>query len=54
VSLGLETNHGYAQRQVENSEVAKSRAVLERKLAKVQRQAQAARERRKRAEARFR
>jgi hypothetical protein len=54
LSLGLETNHGYTQRQVENSEVAKSRAVLERKLAKVQRQAQAARERRKRAEARFR
>jgi len=54
ISLGLDTNHGYAQRPVENSEAAKSRAVLERKLAKVQRQAQAARERRERAEARSR
>src|SRR5260221_6132418 len=52
--LGLDTNHGYAQRQVENSEASKSRAVLERKLAKVQRQAQAARERRAKAEARSR
>jgi len=50
VSLGLDTNHGYAQRQVENSEAARSRAVLERKLAKVQRQVQAARERQARAE----
>ena len=34
LSLGLDTNHGYAKFQVENSEVAKRRAVLERKLAK--------------------
>jgi hypothetical protein len=54
MSLGLDTNHGYAKRPVENSEVAKSRVVLERKLAKAQRQAQAARERREWAEARSR
>ena len=54
MSLGLDTNHGYAKHQVENSEVAKHRAGLERKLAKVQRQAQAARERCERAEARSR
>src|SRR5262245_9638909 len=54
ISLGLDTNHGYAKRPVENSEVAKSRVVLERKLAKGQRQAQAARERRGRAEERCR
>jgi hypothetical protein len=54
ISLGLDTNHGYAKRPVENSEVAKSRDVLERKLAKAQRQAQAARERRVKAEVRSR
>jgi hypothetical protein len=54
VSLGLDTNHGYAKRSVENSEAAKSRAVLERKLAKAQRQAHAARERRVQAEERSR
>ncbi len=54
LAVGLDTNHGYAKHQVENSEMAKRRAVLERKLAKVQRQAQAARERRERAEARSR
>jgi hypothetical protein len=54
MSLGLDTNHGYAKLPVENSEAARSRAVLERKLAKAQRQAQAARERRARAEERAR
>jgi hypothetical protein len=54
LSLGLDTNHGYAKRPVENSEAARSRTVLERKLAKAERQAQAARERRERAEARSR
>jgi hypothetical protein len=34
MSLGLDTNHGYAKHQVENSEVAKHRAGLERKLAR--------------------
>ncbi len=45
MSLGLDTNHGFAKVQVENSEVAKIRGVLERKLAKAQRVAQGARER---------
>jgi hypothetical protein len=54
ISLGLDTNHGYAKRPVENSEAAKDRAVLERKLAKVRRQAQVAREHREVAEARSR
>jgi hypothetical protein len=54
ISLGLDTNHGYAKLPVENSEVVKRRAVLTRKLAKVQRQAQAARERQERAAARCR
>lgn len=45
LSLGLDTNHGFAKAPVENSEVAKIRVVLERKLAKVQRVAQGARER---------
>lgn len=54
LSLGLDTNHGYAKRPVENSETAKDRAVLERKLAKVRRQAQAAREQHERAFARSR
>jgi hypothetical protein len=54
ISLGLDTNHGYGKLRVENSEVAKHRAALERKLAKVQRQAQAARVRCERAEERSR
>ena len=54
LSLGLDTNHGYAKHPVENSETAKRRAELERKLAKVQRQAQAAREQYERAYARSR
>ncbi len=41
VSLGLDTNHGFAKVQVENSEGAKIRGVLERKLAKAQRLAEA-------------
>lgn len=49
LSLGLDTNHGYNKHPVENSEAAKRRAELERKLAKVQRQAQAAREQYERA-----
>lgn len=54
LALGLDTNHGYAKRPVENSEVARQRAELEQKHAKVQRQAQAARERYARASARAR
>lgn len=49
LSLGLDTNHGYTKHPVENSEAAKRRAELERKLAKVKRQAQAAREQHERA-----
>ncbi len=45
LSLGLDTNHGFAKVQVENSEVAKIRVVLERKRALAQRVAQGARER---------
>jgi len=41
--LGLDTNHGYSKRLVENSEVAKKRAALEKRLANVQRWADAAR-----------
>lgn len=43
--LGLDTNHGYSKRPVENSEVAKKRAALEKRLANVQRWADAARKR---------
>lgn len=43
--LGLDTNHGYGKRPVENSEVAKKRAALEKRLANVQRWADAARKR---------
>jgi len=41
----LDTNHGFAKVQVENSEVAKIRVVLERKLTQAQRVAEGARER---------
>ncbi len=43
--LGLDTNHGYSKRLVENSEVAKKRAVLEKRLVNVQRWAEGARKR---------
>lgn len=45
LSLGLDTNHGFAKVPVENSEVAKIREGLERKRAQAQRAAQSARER---------
>ena len=41
--LGLDTNHGYAKTPVENSEVAKRRTALEKRLVKVQKWAGAAR-----------
>ncbi|MDP9373200.1 MAG: hypothetical protein M3Q65_12265 [Chloroflexota bacterium] len=41
--LGLDTNHGYAQAPVANSEVAKRRAPLERRLANARRWGEAAR-----------
>jgi hypothetical protein len=43
--LGLDTNHGYGKAPVENSEVGKRRAALEKRLANVQRWADAARKR---------
>jgi len=43
--LGLDTNHGYGKTPVENSEVGKRRATLEKRLANVQRWADAARKR---------
>jgi hypothetical protein len=54
LSLGLDTNHGYAKVPVKNSEAARSRAVLERQLAKAQGQGQKAREQHERASARSR
>jgi len=43
--LGLDTNHGYGKTPVENSEVGKRRAALEKRLANVERWADAARKR---------
>jgi len=43
--LGLDTNHGYSKKLVENSEVARKRAALEQRLAHIQRWAQGARKR---------
>jgi hypothetical protein len=43
--LGLDSNHGYGKRLVENSEVAKKRIALEKRLANVQRWADTARKR---------
>ena len=54
MSLGLDTNHGYTKHSVENSEAAKHRAELERKLDKAKRQSQTAREQHERAFARSR
>lgn len=47
--LGLDINHGFAKRPVENSEVAKKREALEKRLANVQRFREAAREKAHRA-----
>jgi hypothetical protein len=54
LSLGLDTNHGFAKVPVENSEGAKIRGALERKLAKAKRLAQGARERMVKAQERSR
>jgi hypothetical protein len=43
--LGLDTNHGYSKKLVENSEVARHRAALEKRLANVQKWAEGARKR---------
>ncbi len=47
--LGLDTNHGFAKTPVENSEVAKRREALQRRLANIQRWAPKAHERSQRA-----
>jgi ATPase subunit of ABC transporter with duplicated ATPase domains len=54
LSLGLDTNHGFAKVQIENSEAAKIREALERKLAKAMRRAEGARERMAQAQERSR
>jgi hypothetical protein len=54
LSLGLDTNHGFAKVQVENSEGAKIRGALERKRAKARRRADGARERMAQAQERSR
>jgi len=51
--LGLDTNHGYAKAPVENSEVSKRRAALEKRLANAARWAQGARKRYDRATKRY-
>jgi len=43
IPLGIDTNHGYAKAPVENSEVAKRRAALEKRLGNVRRWAGSAR-----------
>src|SRR5258708_27864342 len=53
-SVGRDANHGFAINQVEITEVAKLRVVLERKLSKAQRVAQGARERMAKTQARSR
>jgi len=47
--LGLDTNHGYAKLAIENSEVAKQRTLLEERRARLQRWAESARTRYRRA-----
>ena len=47
--LGLDTNHGFAKTPVENSEVAKRREAIERRLANIRRWAPKAHERKQRA-----
>jgi hypothetical protein len=54
VSLGLDTNHGFAKERIEHSEGAKRRGALERKLAKAKRLADSARERMVKAQERSR
>ncbi len=49
--LGLDTNHGFAKTPVENSEVAKRREAIERRLANIQRWAPKAHKRAQRASA---
>ncbi len=53
LDLGLDTNHGYTMTPVENAEVAKRRAALEKRLANAARWAQGARVRYERATKRY-
>ncbi|HEX5688737.1 MAG TPA: hypothetical protein VFX76_01990 [Roseiflexaceae bacterium] len=53
IPLGIDTNHGYAKREVVNSEVAKRRAALEGRLAKLKHWAERAGERTTRASLRY-
>ncbi len=53
IPLGIDANHGYAKTAVENSEVAKRRAALEKRLANVQRWADRARVAHERATTRY-
>ncbi len=53
IPLGLDTNHGYTKTEVVNSEVAKRRSTLERRLATVRRWADGAGLRAKRADKRY-
>jgi hypothetical protein len=50
--LGLDTNHGFAKMPVENSEVAKQRSILEKRLTRLKQWATSAGKRHQRAEAR--
>lgn len=52
IPLGIDTNHGYGKTAVINSEVAKKREALERRLANIKRWAVAARQRSRRASVR--
>lgn len=54
VSLGLDTNHGFAKERIENSQEAKGRSALQRKLAQAKRRADSARKRVEEAQERFR
>lgn len=51
--VGLDTNHGYAMRQVVNSEVAKQHAALQQRLASLERRREAARLRSEQAYGRY-
>jgi len=53
LAVGLDTNHGYAKTPVENSEVSKRRAALEKRRANAERWAQGARVRYDRATKRY-
>jgi hypothetical protein len=53
ITLGIDTNHGYAKTEVVNSEVAKQRTALEQKRSTLERWAQGARQRENQASKRY-